>query len=158
MVPTAVAGFSTALRPRDQPDVQQGTCATGLVRCLIVQPLAGRVMRGGSLAAYLAARGGRLPEADVQVLAYCILSGLREMHAGGYCHLDVKPAKVGLAEDGNLGTAALMDYGSAEPIGAATTLRSCVRMRIAHAFLLYAPADLIATASASPRGRSIGLD
>jgi len=115
-------------------------------------------MRGGSLSALMAASGGTVPELDAKIVGLCILSGLRNMHAGGYCHLDVKPAKVGLAEDGNLGTAALMDYGSAEPIGAATTLRSCVRMRIAHAFLLYAPADLIATASASPRGRSIGLD
>ena len=75
-------------------------------------------MRGGSLAGVLAARGGTLLEAEAKVVGFCVLSGLRDMHAGGYCHLDVKPANIGVAEEGDLGTVALMDYGSDEPVGA----------------------------------------
>jgi len=48
----------------------------------------------------------------------CILTGLRDMHAGGYCHLDVKPDNLGVQQEGDLGSVALMDYGSAQPIGA----------------------------------------
>ncbi len=129
---TAVVGLGTlydfAVSLMSESSATRIACATDLVRCFTVQSLSGRVMRGGSLAAFLAAHGGRLPEAEVQVLAYCILSGLQNMHAGGYCHLDVKPANVGLAEAGDLGTAALMDYGSAEPIGVVETSHCCVTM------------------------------
>ena len=79
-------------------------------------------MRGGSLADVLAARGGTLSEAEAKIVAFCILSGLQDMHAGGYCHLDVKPDNVGVAQEGDLATVALMDFGSAEPIGAVMSL------------------------------------
>ena len=61
-----------------------------------------------------------MPEVDAKIVGLCILRGLRDMHAGGYCHLDVKPDNVSMAEEGNLRTATLLDYGSAKPIGAAT--------------------------------------
>ncbi len=75
-------------------------------------------MRGGSLAAVLAARGGTLPEAEARTVGLCILAGLRDMHAGGYCHLDVKPDNLGVQQEGDLRSVALMDYRSAQPVGA----------------------------------------
>ena len=53
------------------------------------------------------------------MLGLCVLRGLHNMHAGGYAHLDIKPENIGLAEEGNLASAMLMDYGSADPVGAA---------------------------------------
>ncbi len=78
-------------------------------------------MRGGTLDDELAeADDGKLSETDGKLVGRCILRGLRDMHAGGYAHLDIKPRNIGLAEEGCLDDAALMDFGSVEPLGAAT--------------------------------------
>jgi len=87
-------------------------------------------MRGGSLCDVVELCGGQLLETDGKVVMSCILQGLRAMHEGGYAHLDVKPANIGLAEEGDLNSVTLLDYGSAEPIGAAaasSTLRARAR-------------------------------
>ena len=94
----------------------------------LCRPRPGRLMRGGSLAGVLAARGGTLSAAEAKVVGRCTLSALQDMHAGGYCHLDVKPDNVGVEEEGDLGTVALMDFGSAEPSGATDSLTLNVRM------------------------------
>ena len=43
----------------------------------------------------------------LKLVGRCILGGLRDMHAGGFAHLDVKTAKT--VEEGDPGNAALMD-------------------------------------------------
>ena len=86
--------------------------------------LCDRVMRGGSVRGVLQAHGGRLTEAEAKLAGLCVLKGLRAMHAGGYAHLDIKPANVGVAQEGDLASTTLMDYGSAEPIGATAALHA----------------------------------
>ena len=83
--------------------------------------LSDRLMAGGSLANELERRGGRLSEAEAKQVAWRILEGLASMHAGGYAHLDIKPANVGIEAKGDVRTAAVMDFGLAEPTGAATS-------------------------------------
>ncbi len=80
-------------------------------------------MRGGSLCDVVDLCGGQLLESDGKVVMSCILQGLRAMHEGGYAHLDIKPANIGLAEEGDLNSVALLDYGSAEPVGARAETR-----------------------------------
>ncbi|KAM7195841.1 Protein kinase-like domain containing protein [Rhypophila sp. PSN 637] len=50
----------------------------------------------GDLRSYLAARGpgGRLPEAEVQQIAYQLLDGLRCMHQEDFTHRDLKPDNI----------------------------------------------------------------
>ena len=73
------------------------------------------------LASVLAARGGRLLEADAKVVGRRILLGLQSMHAGGFAHLDIKPDNIGVEKKGDLDSVVLMDFDCSQPLGAAPT-------------------------------------
>ena len=109
----------------DQPDVLlKSTCRL----------LSGRLMRGGTLGDVLTARGGSLTEVEAKTAGLCLLRGLQDMHLTGFAHLDLKPDNIGLAaEDGDLSSAAIMDYGSSEPLGAGTLFELPNGLEPAHA-------------------------
>ncbi len=62
---------------------------------------------GGSLAARL--RGGRLDLADTLTVGRCLLSALKELHANGIMHRDVRPAHLVVGEEAPLAGAVLID-------------------------------------------------
>lgn len=64
----------------------------------------------GSLADQLKKRGGPLPESDVRQYAKSILEGLRDVHAKGFVHCDVKLQNILLFDNGAVKIA---DFGLA---------------------------------------------
>ncbi|CAI5457660.1 unnamed protein product, partial [Closterium sp. Yama58-4] len=66
---------------------------------------------GGSIADLMSSFGGRLPEALVRRYARGICEGLRDLHARGIVHCDVRAANVLL--NGDKGEAKLCSFGSA---------------------------------------------
>lgn len=59
------------------------------------------------------AKGGRIGEAFIRQVFIQVLKGLREVHANGLLHLDLKPANIYLRTDG---TPMLLDFGAARQI------------------------------------------
>ncbi|CAI7922327.1 unnamed protein product [Closterium sp. NIES-53] len=66
---------------------------------------------GGSIADLMSSFGGRLPEALVRRYARGICEGLRDLHARGIVHCDIRAANVLL--NGDKGEAKLCSFGSA---------------------------------------------
>ncbi|GGY52205.1 serine/threonine-protein kinase [Pseudoduganella albidiflava] len=56
------------------------------------------------------AKGGQIGEAFIRQVFMQVLKGLREVHANGLLHLDLKPANIYLRADG---TPLLLDFGAA---------------------------------------------
>ncbi|KAG2724427.1 hypothetical protein I3760_01G015700 [Carya illinoinensis] len=65
----------------------------------------------GSLADQVNSRGGRLPESDVRRYANSILKGLRDIHAKGFVHCDIKLQNILLFANGAIKIA---DFGLAK--------------------------------------------
>ena len=68
---------------------------------------------GKTLAAYLEEKGGRLPEKIALAIMLPLLDGLREVHAKGFLHRDIKPQNIYLTKTG---TPILLDFGSARMV------------------------------------------
>ena len=62
---------------------------------------------GGSLAVRF--RGGRLDLADTLTVGRCLLSALKELHANGIMHRDVRPVHLVVGEEAPLAGAVLID-------------------------------------------------
>ncbi len=73
-------------------------------------------LRGRTLSSRL--REGRLPPADLLVLARRLAEGLAAIHAAGIVHQDVSPDNVILAED-SVAAATIIDFGLARRLGGA---------------------------------------
>ncbi len=68
---------------------------------------------GTTLAAHLEHKGGRLPENVAISIMLPLLDGLREVHAKGFLHRDIKPQNVYLTKSG---IPILLDFGSARMV------------------------------------------
>ena len=69
-----------------------------------------RYERGCTLREHAARHGGALEERWLRATFDRLLNGLREVHAHGLLHLDIKPANLYLRDDG---TPLLLDFGAA---------------------------------------------
>jgi serine/threonine protein kinase len=67
-------------------------------------------VEGESLESVLS-RAGKLPESEVEEIAFPLLSGLAAVHRAGFLHRDVKPANIFLRRDN--GAPVLLDFGAA---------------------------------------------
>lgn len=67
-------------------------------------------LQGVNLAEYLAAKGGRLNEAQANEIMLPILDGLQEVHAKGFLHRDIKPQNIYVT---TAGRPILLDFGAA---------------------------------------------
>ncbi len=92
------------------------------------------LIEGGSLAQYLADRGGRLPPHEAMRLARDVALGLACAHEHGIVHRDLKPENILLdrASDGAAGGSAtgcpkISDFGLAHTIGAPGDARLTLR-------------------------------
>jgi len=65
---------------------------------------------GQTLASYLAAQGGRLPEAEAVGLIQDVLRGLQPVHEEGLLHRDIDPQNIYRTEAGRV---VLLDFGAA---------------------------------------------
>ena len=75
-----------------------------------------RLLCGGTLAEALE-RKTRLPEPALWIVAKRVLLGLRNLHAAGLGHRDLKPGNVGLTGVvGDYATTVIFDWGSAQPL------------------------------------------
>ncbi len=82
-------------------------CANGTVYIVMeYQP-------GKNLQYYIRARRGRLSETLLRRVFPPLLDGLREVHARGLLHLDIKPANIHLRPGGK---PLLLDFGAAHPM------------------------------------------
>ena len=70
----------------------------------VVMPL----LRGETLEARLR-REQRLPQPAIERMLYPLLDGLRQVHAAGFLHRDIKPGNIILADDG---APTLIDFGA----------------------------------------------
>jgi serine/threonine protein kinase len=68
---------------------------------------------GTTLAAHLEQKGGRLPEKIALSILLPVLDGLREVHAKGFLHRDIKPQNIYLTKTG---IPILLDFGSARRV------------------------------------------
>ena len=68
---------------------------------------------GTTLAAYIEEKGGSLPEKLALAIMLPLLDGLREVHAKGFLHRDIKPQNIYLTKTG---TPILLDFGSARMV------------------------------------------
>ncbi len=68
---------------------------------------------GTTLAAHLEQKGGRLPEKTAISIMLPILDGLRDVHAKGFLHRDIKPQNIYLTK---AGVPILLDFGSARMV------------------------------------------
>lgn len=67
--------------------------------------------QGVSLAEYMERQGGALSEHRVRELMMPVLDGLKEVHAGGVLHRDIKPQNIYLTDEGR---PILLDFGAAK--------------------------------------------
>lgn len=67
--------------------------------------------QGVGLDEYVARQGGTLPEQAVKEYMMPVMEGLKELHAGGVLHRDIKPQNIYLTEEGR---PILLDFGSAK--------------------------------------------
>ena len=67
-------------------------------------------LQGNSLHDYLSRLGGRLPEKAALDIMYPILDGLKEVHAKGFLHRDIKPQNIYITTGGR---PILLDFGTA---------------------------------------------
>lgn len=83
--------------------------------------------RGRTLAEYLEARNGFLPEEEALLIMDQVLDGLGAVHEEGVLHRDIDPNNVYLADDG---TVVLLDFGAARSaVGEQTQSMSVVLKR-----------------------------
>ncbi|XP_042514074.1 mitogen-activated protein kinase kinase kinase 18-like [Macadamia integrifolia] len=71
-------------------------------------------LQGGTAADVASRFGGKGDERVVRSYAWCIVSGLRYVHAKGFVHCDVKGKNVLLGSGSTAGVAKLADFGSAK--------------------------------------------
>ena len=67
-------------------------------------------LQGNSLHDHLANMGGRMPEKAALDILFPVLDGLREVHAKGFLHRDIKPQNIYIT---TIGRAILLDFGTA---------------------------------------------
>eukprot|EP00826_Nyctotherus_ovalis_P038716 TRINITY_DN3642_c0_g2_i5.p4 TRINITY_DN3642_c0_g2~~TRINITY_DN3642_c0_g2_i5.p4 ORF type:complete len:208 (+),score=30.89 TRINITY_DN3642_c0_g2_i5:77-700(+) len=65
-----------------------------------------------SLAEYMRAKGGKLPEEECRVIVRQLLEALQHLHVSDVVHKDIKPSNILLMSDENLaGAVRLIDFG-----------------------------------------------
>eukprot|EP00951_Prasinocladus_malaysianus_P040047 scaffold455450_cov43-Prasinocladus_malaysianus.AAC.1 len=101
-----------------------GAFATDAEFCMVLDYL-----KGGSLDAWL--RHQKLvpgiplvPEKQVQIVVFKVLSGLAAMHKANVAHCDIKPANLMLENDGDLSSVRIVDLGLASDLSRSQLISS----------------------------------
>jgi serine/threonine protein kinase len=102
---------------RNEVTISQGYCHKNIMKVKRVHRTQQHVLIAMelakcSLAEYIEARGGKLPEEECRVIIKQLLEALQHLHIADIVHKDIKPSNILLMSDENLeGAVRLIDFG-----------------------------------------------